>query len=159
MNDRPLVLAVVSLVALVTFACRGKAPAADAGTPAANTSATGPEGCRESSAVLAGSYETEDSYDHPDQPPTSKHKQSYKCRKSAVLAFHFEYPARADALTSCKEIGPKLWGGRTAPHGGLDDELLTKGASVVFLSGGAVEQLAKQLETDGWTRWRAPAAK
>lgn len=76
------------------------------------------------------------------------------CGKNEAVGLYLEYPAPAQALAMCDFTGPQLWGG-TAPTARDPEELLTKGGSLVIVSGKAIEDLAKQLEADGYVRWRA----
>lgn len=115
---------------------------------------SGANACSESPKESKASLHAEVAWGTPFDAPTSKRKQTYVCGNKEAVALFLEYPTPAKALAMCDFTGPQLWGGG-APTSRDPDELLTKGGTLVMVSGRAIDDLAKQLEANGFVRWRA----
>ena len=112
--------------------------------------------CAESPAKVPGSIHAEVAYDVTMMTPKTKSRQSYQCGTSTAVAFHLDYANADDAHAAASGLGGQLWGS-FSPHGEDADELLTKGANVVIVSGSSIEPLAKKFEDDGFVRFRGAA--
>lgn len=152
--------AAVGVVLLATLACKGSSSSSssDAGgaTPSGSVAAVGAT-CTESTKEMNGSLHAEVAYGAPFDPPKSKRKQSYQCGTKAAVGLYLEYPTAAAAISACNFTGPQLWGGN-APTREDKDELMTKGGTLVIVSGDAIDDLSAKLEADGYVRWRASTA-
>jgi hypothetical protein len=155
MNDAREVMAAALVLLAACLACKGKAGGKGVGsaTPAATAAAST---CTASTKEVHGSLHAEVAFSTSIDPPKSKRKESYECAGRDAVALFLEYPTAAAASSAGNLVGPQLWGGNApTPHD--PDELLTKGGTLVIVSGTAIDDLAAKLAADGYAKYRPGA--